>query len=561
MRAAFTLPVASLLLTAACAGSDQDYGGALTDAGAGGGPECFSSSECPVGWTCGDFGTCLPPPGPGPDGGVPPPPPETELEFGPPTASSRFVWVAMTESDALARIDGQTLEVTSTPVGERPRVLTTLPGTDTAIVLDGAHGAVTVVRPSAAGELVETRAILPRLNALAASPSGLHAVAYFDLSRAIDEAGSLEAVGAVGSFQDVSVIGLAAGGARTVDLTVGFRPRAVTFDAAGERAYVITDDGVSVIELEAALDGGPTIVPPIALTADPWADGSALDVEITADGALALAREPGSPTVRVVALTGPSAGDGWDVTLPATPSDVELAPDGGTAYAILRELGAMAVIELPEDALDPSGVELVELTGATLGSLTLTPDGRLGISYTNATLDERVTVIELEAPGWPRHTFGLQKAVRAVAVAPDGDRLLVLHARAGDPGQATVEQFIDRRAGYSTVDLATGFAKLQLTEVDPGPFAFAPDAPRAYLALDGGDAPGATRELHELALDSGVVRVIELGSPPAAVGTLPGTGQVFVAQRHPLGRISFVEVPTGLARTVTGFDLNGQIVD
>src|SRR5688572_18620048 len=24
--------------------------------------ECFSQSECPVGWTCSEFGTCVPPP-------------------------------------------------------------------------------------------------------------------------------------------------------------------------------------------------------------------------------------------------------------------------------------------------------------------------------------------------------------------------------------------------------------------------------------------------------------------------------------------------------------------
>jgi DNA-binding beta-propeller fold protein YncE len=115
--------------------------------------------------------------------------------------------------------------------------------------------------------------------------------------------------------------------------------------------------------------------------------------------------------------------------------------------------------------------------------------------------------------------------------------------------------------GYSLLDLSTGFAKLQLTPVDPGPFVYAPDGATAYVALDGGDAVTATRALHVVAARTGVVRSLPLGSPPSAVGIVPSAKQAFVAQRHPQGRMSFVALATGAVRTVTGFDLNSQIVD
>ncbi|HSK04083.1 MAG TPA: hypothetical protein VK932_22670, partial [Kofleriaceae bacterium] len=60
---------------------------------------------------------------------------------------------------------------------------------------------------------------------------------------------------------------------------------------------------------------------------------------------------------------------------------------------------------------------------------------------------------------------------------------------------------------------------------------------------------------------TGVVTSKQLGSPPSAVGVLPGAGEAFAAQRHPLGRITFVNLATDVVRTVTGFDLNGDIVD
>jgi len=59
----------------------------------------------------------------------------------------------------------------------------------------------------------------------------------------------------------------------------------------------------------------------------------------------------------------------------------------------------------------------------------------------------------------------------------------------------------------------------------------------------------------------GVAQSYPIGSPPSSVGVVPGARQAFVAQRHPLGRMSFVALSTGAVRTVTGFDLNSQIVD
>ena len=46
-----------------------------------------------------------------------------------------------------------------------------------------------------------------------------------------------------------------------------------------------------------------------------------------------------------------------------------------------------------------------------------------------------------------------------------------------------------------------------------------------------------------------------------ALYAVPSARQAFVSQRHPQGRMSFIALDTGAIRTVTGFDLNSQIVD
>ena len=49
--------------------------------------------------------------------------------------------------------------------------------------------------------------------------------------------------------------------------------------------------------------------------------------------------------------------------------------------------------------------------------------------------------------------------------------------------------------------------------------------------------------------------------PPEAIGLLPDTAKIYVSQRHPLGRVTFIDVATSQVQTLTGFDLNSQIID
>jgi DNA-binding beta-propeller fold protein YncE len=469
----------------------------------------------------------------------------------------------MTELDALARIDGRTLEVSSLEAGDRPEIVVTIPDTEGAVVLDPTNATATIVRAPGGGDTTVTVGTLPALNQAAIDPTGRFAVAWFDLDVAIARAGGLVYVSHLGSYQDVTVIDLAEGRERSVDLTVGFRPRRVVFDAAGARAYAITSDGVSVIDLAQVTEQRPSIVPPISVSPEPLDNPADTDVDVTPDGTLAVARDAGEPEVRIVRLTGPAAGEILRVPLPSAPSDVDLAPDGARAYAVLRESSRLAVIDVPGDGIDPGGVELVDLEGELPGSLVLSADGQRGLLFTNASLVERIAVVSLTGPTIDVSVHPLHKAVRTAAFAPGGGDAVILHARApGDPDQATtLDEIIDRSHGYSTFDLDTGFAKLQITSAAVGSFAFAPDASQAFLLVDGGDAEGAETSVHAVDLITGVVRTRRLGSPPEAIGVLPDADMVFVSQRHPLGRVTFIDLATGDQQTITGFDLNSRIVD
>ena len=57
------------------------------------------------------------------------------------------------------------------------------------------------------------------------------------------------------------------------------------------------------------------------------------------------------------------------------------------------------------------------------------------------------------------------------------------------------------------------------------------------------------------------IQKITLASPPIAVGVLAGAGEGYVAQKNAEGRITFVALDSGQARTVTGFEIGAGVVD
>ena len=148
-----------------------------------------------------------------------------------------------------------------------------------------------------------------------------------------------------------------------------------------------------------------------------------------------------------------------------------------------------------------------------------------------------------------------------MALAPDGTAALVLHNKIpGDPGPLDdMQTQLDKRYGFSLVDLESLFVKLQITESDPGAFAFSPDERAAYLIL--ADLDTGQRDIAVLDLGSFIVGSLQVGSHPVEIGPVAATNRIYVSQEHPLGRVSFIDVPTAQLRTVTGFQLNSQVIE
>jgi hypothetical protein len=324
----------------------------------------------------------------------------------------------------------------------------------------------------------------------------------------------------------------------------------VAFDAAEEHAFAVTQDGITVIDLGGA---EPVAAKNVKLSDDPLDDASAHDVAITPDGAFALVRRDGEAVVSVFALAD---GTRTDVVLPAPPTDLDLSPDGSVAVAVLRDTSQVALLPVPAIAADPTAFTLVGIADALVGSASLASKSPVALLYTNGVPSPLLTTLDTSTAAPVPHTILLHAALEAVFPTPDATHALVLHGAvpADDPAAPGYA------AAMSLVPLVNDLpSKILGFDAPVVSVAISPSGDRALVAV--GDEAHPSYRLHIASMPSLQVASYGLASQPIAAGIVAGASKGFVAQKHPDGRITFVDFKSGDARTITGFELASEVED
>ena len=193
----------------------------------------------------------------------------------------------------------------------------------------------TVLRATSAGLAapVTIRGVAHGANALTVSADGAWAIAWTDV-RQVKNADPFA------GYQDRTVIKLdAAAPAKTI-VTAGFRPVSIAFAADGTRAFAVTADGISVIELGAT---GPRVSKNVIIADDATEDVDTRDVSVTPNGALAIIRREGSAAIGIVDL---ASGTRSSITLSGAVTDVDVSTDGKRAVAVVRDTSEVAILPL-----------------------------------------------------------------------------------------------------------------------------------------------------------------------------------------------------------------------
>jgi hypothetical protein len=509
---------------------------------------------------------------------------EFEESYTVPSVSGHFIWTANPDSGRVALIDAITTRVTVANAGLAPTYLAALRGDGDeksgAVVINVGSQDLSVFR-SERDEIVSSE-IVPlgaAANRLTTSPSSRFVIAWSDASL-VPNADPTE------GMQDVTVLDLAESPPKTRRLSVGYRPNRVFVSADEERAFVVSEPSVSVIELGG--DDTARVLRDVPVTSNPTEAPSARDVTVTPDGSLFFVRRDDSNVLDAVSLDD---GRKVSLTLPGAVTDLDLSPDGRSAYAVVRgrpaappsgtggttgdpgaesaglpggiggetgEAGGggddgtggtavdstVAVLPVATILASPSDYRALPIPGV-VASISVSPSGGTALLYSFATASDRVVILETET-GRTR-TVVVEAPVRAVIPASDGEHAVVILDRA--PGS-------NKPGGFSLVPVKETFPP-RIVGTDAPPAAVAIGDSHVLVTIAG---QGLTSGVYFARLPELHPEFIRLASEPLAAALMPEVGQGFVAQSHPEGRITFIDLVSGDPRTITGFELGAKVV-
>jgi hypothetical protein len=475
------------------------------------------------------------------DDGSGPPEKKVEGDYQSPVATGKYVWIANPTSGRVAYVDATAMDVHTVQAGDAPTYLAAVPDPkdDVAIVLNVLSHDATLLRAS--GSTLATRffPVAVDVNAWAVSGDGRWAIAWGDATKATNP-------DPTEGFQDISVLDLTAQ-RQPANLSVGYRPVKVAFSGDGKRAFAVTQDGVSVVDLSGGTSAAVTKNFPVS--GDPNDDPGTRDVSITGDGAYALVRRDGKSDITVVSLAD---GTLTTVRLPAAATDLDLSPDGTAALVVMRDISQVALLPLPGIATNPGAFSTVSIAGETVGRGIVTDDGKSALLFTTVLPVDRLTVLSLgTTPSF--RTVRLYAPLLAVFPTHDAAEAVVLHQIAPDAGTTA-------KGAFSLVPIASQLpAKIVGTQAPPNAVALSPASDRAVVTVR--DDASSTWAAYLARMPSLEVDEYPLATPPIAAGVVAGAGRAWIAQSHPEGRITFIDLASGEARTLTGFELGSRVVE
>jgi hypothetical protein len=502
---------------------------------------------------------------------------EREQSFVAPVVTGRYVWTANPESGRVAVIDAETFEVRSGQAGFRPThvaALESTTGLTRALVINVGGDDASLLELVDQSITARNVPLHQGADSWSVSPDSRFAIAWTNLQKASD-------LDPTDGFQDITVLEIGETGEPSATrLTVGYRPSAFVFDSESRRAFGVTEDGISIVDLTPGAVRLSQLVPlPSARRVQP-------DVSITADGLRALARIDGSAVLYDIDLT---SGQTREIPLAGVITDLDLSADGSRAVAVIRsrqllvssaDAGVEADAGLPEaDAGDggppgsppvvPGRLQVSEavfipvpaglvdagarrslvLPNGSFGSVALSPDGSRAVLFSTALGSGRVTLV---APDLTYRSVDLIAPVRAVFVSADSAHALALQ----DPVPGSI-----KKGAFSVLSLAAVRAPKLVAADAPAEFvALSPDdSERAIVTVS--DASTGLFGAYFVRLPNLQVDFSPLSSRPLSSGTVPAAAKGFVAQEHPEGRITFINLADGAPREITGFELSAKVVN
>lgn len=220
-------------------------------------------------------------------------------------------------------------------------------------------------------------------------------------------------------------------------------------------------------------------------------------------------------------------------------------------------------------SLEAEGVTLLRFE-QFLGAAVVSGNGKKAILYTTIGNQRQAILYHLDSN--TTNGLFLEKGVRGITADVEGKTFILFHNRlpSGDDQPAedrpSDPEFINDSYGLSVVDVASATARLVLTEQEPrlaSLWSHPQTDPYVYVIFETPELIAAQQPSHRdvlvVNLRSFRIDSFRVPSLTQGIGVIPDALRVYISQRHPQGRMTFVDVLSQRRQTITGYQLNAGI--
>jgi hypothetical protein len=274
----------------------------------------------------------------------------------------------------------------------------------------------------------------------------------------------------------------------------------------------------------------------------------ARDVTVTPDGRYAVVRVDGKMALGFVDLREETL---TELSLGDYVTDLDLSDDGKLAFAVSG--GALVVVPVPPPAdADPESFVHGSATGLTARSVSLSSDASLALLYSNAANSPYIGILSANADlsSYGGRAVDVKAPVLAAFAAPDAQHGIAFQSTAAGSTKGGAFSIVSAQADRAP--------KVIGTDAAPMAVAFAPDGDKAVIATR--DLTKKSYGVYLVGLSNLEQNLVKLASPPLSAGIVPAANRAFVAQAHPEGRITFVDLDDASEHTLTGFELAAKVM-
>ncbi len=462
-------------------------------------------------------------------------PQQISYQLSSPAATNKYVFVANTTNNTVAKINESTLAITSIPVGLMPTMVDVTPDNNTAVVFNSGDYSVSLIDIST--DTVTTLPVDTYDNSMVLSPSGNAAITYFDPSIS-----STLAANPTRNFNEISIVNIT--GSTSTLVNVGYLPYMIAFTPDGSKAIAVTTSMLGVIDLNNGYSVTRyQLVNPLLQQIVP------ASLKLTSDGRFALAVIQNSSDVVIQDIIN---GNQTVLALGPTVTDIALTTDSSMAIAVNEGNGSLSYITLSTFSVT------TQYTGLDINHIAVSPDGRDAMLYTNSpttTTSAGEIVYVLTFTDGSIQSYPVIKAVNSVIMAPFTtstgiSSAIIVHTGPGGSSSDPVQQFFYNHYAVTMFNMATGVSTPVALVSAPSLFAVSSDGIYGYAMMPDTDAVAILDFATQLSTGAYVP------STPTFIGVMPGTHTAYIGETYPLGRLSFIEPDSSTPlSTITGFEL------